>query len=444
MMSVIFGILFMIPLIFMGVGFWVVMVILLLNSFIYMLFCKNLLFYTSLSYWFGVDLLSYFMIMLSLWICLLMVLASQHVLKVGFYWELFLFMVVFLLLSLVLTFSSLNLFVFYMFFEISLVPTLFLIIGWGFQPERIKAGAYLLFYTLVVSFPMMLSMFYLYKIFFSLEFYFLGALDSLILYICMNFIFFVKMPMYFVHLWLPKAHVEAPISGSMILAGVMLKLGGYGLMRVVKIFYQMGMKVNIIFITISLVGGLIVSLMCMRQSDMKMLIAYSSVSHMGLVLGGIMTLNKWGSWGSLVLMLAHGLCSSGLFCLANLSYERTHSRSIYLNKGLMNIMPSLALWWFLLCSSNMAAPPSLNLLGEVILINSLSVYSVYCMVMLFFLTFFSAAYSLFLYSYTQHGAVYSGLYSFSQVNVREFLLLFLHWVPLNILFVKAESLSVWV
>nr|ARH54827.1 NADH dehydrogenase subunit 4 [Trigonopterus sp. 6 AH-2016] len=444
MMSTIFGVLFLIPLIFFDVSFWGVMVFLFIISFIFMLSFNSMMVYTNLSYWFSMDLLSYFMIMLSLWICLLMILASEQVVKVDFYWQLFLFLIIFLLLSLVLTFSSLNLFVFYMFFEISLVPTLFLIIGWGVQPERIKAGAYLLFYTLVVSFPMMLSMFYLYKLFYTLEFYFLGVLDSLVLYICLNFVFFVKMPMFFVHLWLPKAHVEAPISGSMILAGVMLKLGGYGLMRVMKIFYQIGMKINIFVITISLVGGLIVSLMCVRQSDLKMLIAYSSVSHMGLVLGGIMTLNKWGSWGSLVLMLAHGLCSSGLFCLANLSYERTHSRSIYLNKGLMNIMPSLTLWWFLLCSSNMAAPPSLNLLGEIILINSLSIYSKYCMMILFFLIFLSAVYSLFLYSYTQHGKMYSGLYSFSQVNIREYLLLFLHWVPLNILFFNSENFSVWV
>nr|ARH54099.1 NADH dehydrogenase subunit 4 [Arachnobas tricolor] len=438
MMEFIFGMGFLIPLLFMKISFWLFLLVFFLLSFKFMLVLsfKNLMF--NLSYCLGMDLLSFYMIMLSFWICSLMILASENLFKLNYYWELFIFMVIFLMMSLFLTFSSMNMFMFYLFFEISLIPTLFLILGWGNQPERILAGVYLLFYTLLVSLPMMLSLFYLYKVFYTLEFYFFFSIDSLLLYICVNMVFFVKIPMFFVHLWLPKAHVEAPIAGSMILAGVMLKLGGYGLLRVMKIFIQIGMKLNFIVIIISLMGGLVVSLMCIRQSDMKSLIAYSSVSHMGLVLSGIMTMNLWGVWGAFILMLAHGLCSSGLFCLANLSYERTFSRSIYLNKGLMNIMPNLSLWWFLLCSSNMAAPPSLNLVGEIMLINSLFFYSKYSIFFLFFMSFCSAVYSLFLYSYTQHGTFYLGMYSFFQINTREYLLLFLHWVPLNILILKSE------
>lgn len=108
---------------------------------------------------------------------------------------------------------------------------------------------------------------------------------------CINIVFFIKIPIYFVHLWLPKAHVEAPVSGSIILAGVMLKLGGYGLIRLIPIFIEIGIKINYIFIIISLVGGFIVSLICLRQTDIKALIAYSSVAHIGLVLRGIITLN---------------------------------------------------------------------------------------------------------------------------------------------------------
>lgn len=162
--------------------------------------------------------------------------------------------------------------------------------------------------------------------------------------------------MYFVHLWLPKAHVEAPVAGSMILAGVILKLGGYGLLRFILIFLNVGIKINYIFIIIRIVGGIFVSLICLRQIDIKALIAYSSVSHIGLVLRGIITLNYWGICGAFVIIIAHGLCSSGLFCLANIIYERTNRRSFFLNKGLINLIPVISLWWFLFRCCNMAAP----------------------------------------------------------------------------------------
>nr|UZT27007.1 NADH dehydrogenase subunit 4 [Xylosandrus sp.] len=392
----------------------------------------------------GVDLLSFTLISLSFWICSLMLLASGEINYGKIYQNFFVFVVLTLLLSLVVAFSSMNLFVFYLFFEVSLIPTLVLIIGWGNQPERVLAGLYLLFYTLLVSLPMMMGLFFLDLKLFSLEFYFISSINNLFLYICLSMVFFVKIPMFFVHLWLPKAHVEAPISGSMILAGVMLKLGGYGLLRLMSVFVFVGMKYNFMFILISMVGAVFISMVCIRQSDMKMLIAYSSVSHMSIVLAGILTYNLWGAWGSLSLMLAHGLSSSGLFCVANLLYERTHSRSLYMNKGFINIMPSLSLWWFLFCSSNMSAPPSLNLIGEIVLINSIYLYSNYFLIFLFFLVFYSGAYSLFLYSFTQHGQFYSGLYSINSVNSREYSLLFLHWVPLNLLFLKGEFVSCWI
>nr|AXI98644.1 NADH dehydrogenase subunit 4 [Pseudoniphargus morenoi] len=386
------------------------------------------------------DWVSWVLTMLTVWVIILSVMSSVNIKTSGKFSGVFMGLNTALLLFLSMSFVFSDYLMFYVSFECSLIPVLLIILGWGYQPERAQAGIYLLFYTIFGSFPLFFLIMYMMDTNGSIYMY--GELKlngSILISVMLLLGFLVKFPMYGVHLWLLKAHVEAPVAGSMILAGVLLKLGGYGILRVLPLLEAQS-GIFMMLLCVSMWGGLLMSLICLRHMDMKLLIASSSVVHMSMCIMGLLVFSDWGLKGCVMMMVAHGVCSSGLFCLANMVYERTASRSMLLSKGLLNLMPALSLFWFLLIMMNMAAPPSINLLSEIILIVSAISWSSYVILVLGAMSFFSGAYSLFLYSLSQHGSYILSNGGLKTSGVSEFLVVFLHWAPLNLLILMGWSL----
>nr|UXO94148.1 NADH dehydrogenase subunit 4 [Dolichovespula xanthicincta] len=385
------------------------------------------------NYFFFCDFYSYMLVILSLWIsgCMLMINLSK-------FKEV---MIIILLISLIMCFFSMNLMLFYFMFEVGLLPIFFLILYGGYSFDRFEAIMYMLMFTVLSSMPFLWLMLYIYLNYYSLKMvmlmFLLINLDWVLFFMCLLG-FIVKLPMFIFHIWLPKAHVEAPVYGSMILAGVLLKLGSYGMLRMIQIFSINMMDWSYMIISLGIIGSILMSLVCLIQVDMKMLVAYSSVVHMSLLISGMVAMTKIGLIGGLMMMIAHGLCSSGLFYLVNINYERFSSRLIYLNKGSLSIYPTLALFWFLFCSSNLSAPVSLNLVGEIFLLISMVSWNFNLIIFLMLFCFLSAAYSIYLFSMSQHGNSSVLIMNFKNITIFDYLMLILHWFPLNMLFLSLD------
>nr|YP_010892771.1 NADH dehydrogenase subunit 4 [Galaxias olidus]WJQ22228.1 NADH dehydrogenase subunit 4 [Galaxias olidus] len=409
--------------------------------------------WSSANLYIATDPLSTPLLVLSCWLLPLMILASQNhtssepVNRQRALVSLLASLQVFLILA----FGATEVIMFYVMFEATLLPTLIIITRWGNQTERLNAGTYFLFYTLAGSLPLLVALLLLQSDTGSLSMLTLqysGPLglttwaDKLWWAACL-LAFLVKMPLYGVHLWLPKAHVEAPIAGSMVLAAVLLKLGGYGMMRMMLLLDPLTKELAYPFLVLALWGIIMTGSICLRQTDLKSLIAYSSVSHMGLVAGGILIQTPWGFTGAIILMIAHGLASSALFCLANTSYERTHSRTMLLARGMQMVLPLMATWWFIANLANLALPPLPNLMGELIIITSLFNWSNWTLALTGVGTLITAAYSLYLFLVSQRGPLPSHIIAIPPSHTREHLLLALHLIPVILLIMKPELVWGW-
>jgi len=382
----------------------------------------------GITYQVGVDGISMLFVILTTFLMPLCILASWVSVKS----RLKDYMIAFLILETMMlgVFVSLDIVLFYVFFEAGLIP-MFLIIGvWGGK-NRVYASYKFFLFTLLGSVLMLLAIMAMYWDAGTTSIPDLLAHDfppqmQTWLWLAFFASFAVKMPMWPVHTWLPDAHVQAPTAGSVILAGIMLKLGGYGLLRFSLAMFPLASEHFAPFVfALSVIAIIYTSLVAMMQDDMKKLIAYSSVAHMGFVTMGIFAANVQGVQGALFQMISHGFISSALFLCVGVVYDRLHTREISAYGGLVNNMPKYAVVFLFFTMANVGLPGTSGFIGEFLTL--IGVFRVNTFVALFAATgvILSACYALWLYRRVVFGALEKeSLKSLLDLNIREKIILY--------------------
>jgi NADH-quinone oxidoreductase subunit M len=382
----------------------------------------------NVYYFLGVDGISMLFLLLNSFVTILVVVAGWTVVtqRVGQY------MAAFLIMSGLLNgvFSALDGLLFYVFFEATLIP-MFVIIGiWG-GANRVYAALKFFLYTFFGSVLMLVALLYLYNRSggsFAIQDWWqlpLTLHEQMLLFFGLLLAFAVKVPMWPVHTWLPDAHVEAPTGGSVVLAAIMLKLGAYGFVRfTLPILPDASRELAWLMIALSLIAVVYIGLVALVQTDMKKLIAYSSISHMGFVTLGFFIFNAYGIEGALVQMISHGFVSAAMFLCVGVMYDRMHTRNIADYGGVVNTMPKFASFMMLFAMANCGLPATSGFVGEFMVIMGAMKAGFWIAFAAASTLVFGAAYTLWMYKRVIFGAIANDqVAALKDLNSREFFVL---------------------
>ena len=385
--------------------------------------------FQGLNIYMGIDAISIYFILLITLITPLVLLSNWY----SIYENIKSFVVIILLLETLLlaVFLVLNIFVFYIFFESTLIP-LFILIGMYGSNNKVRASFYLFLYTLLGSLFLLISILYILTLMGAADFDLLYKINfnyetQIILFIGIFIALAVKTPVIFLNNWLLKAHVESPLGGSVILAAIVLKLSLYGVLRLIlPILPKSSINLTFIIYVIGIITVLYASISTLRTIDIKELIAYSSVCHAAIYLLATFSNNIQGLEGSILLGLGHGFVSSGLFiCVGGILYDRSHTRLITIYKGLAQLMPIFSILFFILCLGNAGTPLSLNFIGEFLslygIFERLPILGIFASTSIIF----SAGYTIYMFNRTAFGGSYSRFFTVNIIDLtkREFIIL---------------------
>jgi len=387
----------------------------------------------NIYYTIGIDGISLFFIILTTWLVASCVLISWNMANI----QIKEYLVCFLTLEFILiqVFCTLDVLFFYIFFESVLIP-MFLIIGiWGSRQRKIRAAYQFFIYTLAGSLLMLLAILIIYfqqgttdiQILWNANF---DTRTQILLWLAFFASLAVKIPMVPFHIWLPEAHAEAPTAGSVILAGVLLKMGGYGFLRFsLPMFSEASLYFAPLIYLLSIIAAIYASLTTIRQVDLKKIIAYSSVSHMGFVTLGLFSFNLQGLEGSIILMLSHGLVSSALFLCVGILYDRHKTRILKYYGGLVQVMPVFSIFLLFFTFSNIGFPGTSSFVGELLVLLGLFQLSSISTFLSAFSMVLGAGYSIWLFNRVCFGSLkLQYITSFQDISRREFYIL----LPLGI------------